>query len=308
MSLRDRRGAALVLVLWLIVVLSVIAAGVVTATRTELRLAANLRARTAARYAAESGLVAALGPVTGAVERWRLPADRVRLLDHLADTLAALREVQLGPARFAVRVMDLNTRIDLNWADGATLQGLFGQFVPETRAATLAAAVQDWRDPDDDRLEHGAEAADYARAGLARRPRNGPFRDPSELRLVLGMGDSLYYAVVPLVTVDGDGRVNLNSAPAPVLAALPGIGPREARAIISRRAAGQVMEGPAGVAAPAPGRASPGVRRALSTAPTRVAVISYGWVPGNAMGWEITMVYDVAGPRPILYARHERTR
>lgn len=303
---RDRRGAALVLVLWLIVVLSVIAAGVLTSTRTELRLAANLRDRAVARYAAESGQVAAEGPVTAAVALWRQPADRARLLDHLADTLAALREVTLGQGRFGVTVVDLNTRIDLNWADGPTLTGLFSQFTTARRAEALAAAVQDWRDLDDEPVEGGAEAADYARAGLSRRPRNAPFRQTSELRLVLGMSDSLYYAVTPFVTVDGDGRVNLNAAPAQVLAALPAIGPREARAIVSRREAGEVMTSPAGVASPVPGRTGAASRRALSTVPTRIGVVSRGWVPGSSMAWEITRVFDVAGPRPILYSRHER--
>ena len=303
---RDRRGAALVLVLWLIVVLSVIAAGVLTSTRTELRLAANLRDRAVARYAAESGQVAAEGPVTAAVALWRQPEDRARLLDHLADTLGALREVTLGHARFGVTVVDLNTRIDLNWADGPTLTGLFSQFTTGRRAEALAAAVQDWRDPDDEPVDGGAEARDYARAGLSPRPRNAPFRQTSELRLVLGMSDSLYYAVTPFVTVDGDGRVNLNAAPAPVLAALPAIGPREARAIVSRREAGEVMTSAAGVVSPVPGRTGAASRRTLSTVPTRVGVVSRGWVPGSNMAWEITRVLDVAGPRPILYSRHER--
>jgi hypothetical protein len=101
--------------------------------------------------------------------------------------------------------------------------------------------------------------------------------------------------------------VNLNAAPAQVLAALPGIGPREARALVSRREAGQVMESPVGVASPVPGRPAAS-RRALSTVPTRVGVISRGRVPGHSMEYEITLVYDVAGPRPILYDRHERTR
>lgn len=38
-----------------------------------------------------------------------------------------------------------------------------------------------------------------------------------------------------LVTHEGDGRINLNAAPAPVLAALPGFGPEAVRAALERR-------------------------------------------------------------------------
>jgi type II secretory pathway component PulK len=42
--------------------------------------------------------------------------------------------------------------------------------------------------------------------------------------------------VAPYLTVASDGRINLNSAPVPVLRTLPGIGPDAAEAIVRRRA------------------------------------------------------------------------
>ena len=55
----NRRGVALILVLWMIVILGGIAAAVTAGSRSTTDVTANARSRTIARYAAESGIVAA---------------------------------------------------------------------------------------------------------------------------------------------------------------------------------------------------------------------------------------------------------
>jgi type II secretory pathway component PulK len=55
----DRRGVALIFVLWLLVLLGVIVAEVVSQARMEARILSSLRSRTVARYSAESGILAA---------------------------------------------------------------------------------------------------------------------------------------------------------------------------------------------------------------------------------------------------------
>ncbi len=63
----------------------------------------------------------------------------------------------------------------------------------------------------------------------------------SELARVPGADDALALAVAPYVTVGSDGLVNVNTAPAAVLAALPGVGPVKARALVGRRDSSEVV-------------------------------------------------------------------
>src|SRR5207244_912378 len=68
-SARTRRGVALALVLWLVVLLGVLASGVIVATRDATGAAANLRARAVGRYAAESGIVATVHAINAELAR-----------------------------------------------------------------------------------------------------------------------------------------------------------------------------------------------------------------------------------------------
>ena len=279
-----RRGVALMLVLWLMVVLGVIATAVATASHGETTLVSNLRARVTARYAAESGVALA----TGRLERLLAEAAR----PDLDRDFTALREVPFGDARFGVVVVDLNARLDLNRSDPQTLLAFFSQFTDRGRAERVVAALEDWKDADDRPRPRGAEAREYAAARSPFVPRNAPLDRLDDFAHLLGAGDSLAFAVAPFVTVDGDGLVNVNSAPEPVLAALPGIGVAEARALVARRAGGETLTTttiPHGV-----------------VAPTRLLIVSRGWLGGHPLTHEIQAVYGVAGSRLYLLAWRER--
>jgi len=307
MSPRARRGIALMLVLWLVVLLGVIAVAIVPATRGESTLALNLRARAVARYAAESGLESAKASLDRLLATGQGSRERALALRDLSTTFRELREVELGEARFSVAIEDLNARLDLNRSDDASVLALFSQFLEGAEASRVTDALLDWRDADDLVRGHGAEAVDYRRAGLPLLPSNRPLRDVMELRHVMGVTDSLADAVAPYVTVDGDGRVNINSAPESVLAALPGLGRAGAHNLVSRRRAGDVFTSAVAVYhlfqvsgdTPFPlGR--------LATEPTRLLVSSRGWFQGHALTHEIQAVYEVTGRRIILRGWRER--
>jgi len=92
-----------------------------------------------------------------------------------------------------------------------------------------------------------------------------------------------------------DGTVNINSAPEPVLAALPAVGSAAARNIVQRRAAGEVFTA-AAFGAP------------VSIMPTRLMLVSRGWQQGHPLTHEIQAVYAVVGPRLVLEGWEERDR
>jgi general secretion pathway protein K len=242
-----------------------------------------------ARYAAESGIVAGR-------QAWPF--------DISTPGMPGLEDVPLGGARFSVEVTNLNGRLDLNYADQEALVGLFSQFTSPASAHALAAALQDWRDTDGLVRRNGAEEPTYARAGSQFTPRNGALTRVEELHGLMGMTALLARAVEPYVTVHGDGRIDVNAAPEPVLAALPGIGASGARIIVSRRGDGllsSVTEVQALLGASAARSLS-----SLTVAPTRLLFTSRGWLPGHPLIHEIQATYAIGGTGLVLRSWRER--
>jgi general secretion pathway protein K len=305
---KARRGVALMLVLWLIVVLGTIATGVVAATRSEADQVGNLRARAVARYAAESGVLAATARLRDILAAARTPEEQAALFRNLDEHFAELRDVPLGGARFGVAVVDLNARIDLNAADDLTLLAFFRQFVSGQTADALVNALQDWKDLDDRTRPAGAEAADYARAGSPFRPTNRALRRLDELPRIIGFTEELTHKVAPYVTVYGDGKINVNTAPETVLAAIPRLGSDGARTILSWRESGEAFGSVADVfGAFQRARMSQSIAMwTLATTPTRLLIVSRGWEVGRPLTHEVQAVYDLGGAQLTLRLWTER--
>jgi len=96
--------------------------------------------------------------------------------------------------------------------------------VEEEQQIRLVSAILDWRDADDLVHIEGAEKKEYQDAGLSYQPRNKPFQTIEELQLVLGMNESVFKWIEPLVTVySGQQQVNLQQAAKEVLQVIPGL-------------------------------------------------------------------------------------
>ncbi len=282
MKLGDRRGVALIFVLWLLVLLGVIVAEVVSQARMESEILSSLRSRTVARYSAESGILAATVRIEELLDSARSLPERITTFRELAARLAPLTDVDLGSGRFGVAVVDLNARIDLNRADEATLQGLFRQFTTDSHAEEVVAALK-----------------------------QAPLNRLGELAYIPGIDDSLALAVAPYVTVWSDGYVNINSAPEQVLMALPGVSTTVARNVVRRRETGEVFLTTDPVQPPSGRRTAPlaptgGAPTLLSVMPSRILVVSRGWQDGHPLTHEIQAVYMIAGARLVLLAWQER--
>ncbi len=120
------------------------------------------------------------------------------------------------------RVLDARGLIDLNRAPEALLADFLAQFLPNTtQAASLAAAIADWRDEDDEERQDGAEKRRYENADLPG-PANQAFVHVSEARRVIGMDAALFAAIAPYLVItgnadDGDTLPDPVYAPAPIL-------------------------------------------------------------------------------------------
>jgi general secretion pathway protein K len=219
------RGAALLLVLWVIVLLAGVVTLFATASRTEGMESRTLARGTSARYAAEAGLEVAVVHLQAGdpQQRW-LPDGRPQRFGF--ETF-----------RLEVRVVDESAKVDLNAAPPDVVSGLFVALeVPEDRARALAGAIVDWRDSDDLlNAEGGAEDPQYAQAGLPYGAKDRPFDTVAELRQVLGMDAATFEKARPYLTVyTGQARPTPTFAGAPVLAAL-GLTPEQADAVFEQR-------------------------------------------------------------------------
>jgi general secretion pathway protein K len=226
-AIRGQRGIALILVLWLTVLLTVIAAGFAYSMRTE---------GLAARNAVALGQMRALAD--GAIARVAFELMRPRTP---VDTWAADGAVHYwgeGGALIAANAVDESGKIDLNAAPDALLKNLFQVTagVDADSAARLVDAIGDWKDADEVKRPQGAEAPEYQAAGLSYKPANAPFETVAELQRVLGMTPALYAAVADSLTVfSRQPGVNSAYASRATLLALPNATPEVVDAYIAQR-------------------------------------------------------------------------
>ena len=249
-----QRGLALVLVLWVVVLLSLIAAAFLGETRSGLQAAQQRRDLARAEALADAGVHWAiwrlLQGAQGAGARPGLPLDgrpvRRRVGAQAGDH--GREGDGDGGGVVEVRVRDVFGRIDINVADMATLRRLFGAVgVEPARARVLAARILDYRDADSDPRADGAEDAAYVRGSAAAGAADGRFTNPAELAMVLGIDATLAARLRPHVTVRAGTRA-LDPAAATPIALRAALAERESarlRAYLDARAAAPYGQGPA---------------------------------------------------------------
>lgn len=227
--MKGQRGAALLLVIWLLLLLAGLVVVFAFSARIEVMQGSALRTRLAGQLAAEAGLeVAALRLAEADPTRRWFPDGRVN-------------SFEFADFRVDVQVLDESGKVDLNVADAALIGDLMIALgVEEPRARQLAGAIQDWRDTDDLlAIGGGAEDPDYAAAGRDYGAKDQPFHTVSELQQVLGMDADVYGRLAPYVTVHTAAPRPLRDfAQLPVLQAL-GMPPADAAAWIDARSAWQ---------------------------------------------------------------------
>lgn len=209
------RGAALLLVLWLIVLLTALVGAFALTARVEQMQGRVLAHAVAGDQVARAGLEYALLRLRDAdpQARW-IPDGRPY-------------EWDFNGVPLELRIVDETGKVDLNGADQALLAGLMAALGAEPAdAERLAGAIIDWRDPDDlGQLVGAAEDPQYAAAGLPYGAKDAPFEAVSELELVLGMPPDLAAGMAGHVTVHaGRPRPDPDYAGAVVLQAM-GIDP-----------------------------------------------------------------------------------
>ena len=205
------RGAALLLVLWLVALLTALVGAYALTARIE----------------ALQGRVGSRGAMAQEIARAGMEYALVRVADRNPET-----HWQPNGHAYAwrfdghdvqVRIIDETGKVDLNQADVPLLSRLvqvLGE--PPDASDALAAAIVDWRDADDlSQPVGGAEDGDYAAAGRPYGAKDAPFETIAELEQVLGMTPDLYARLEPFLTLySGRGQPDATYAQGPVLVAM----------------------------------------------------------------------------------------
>lgn len=222
-----QRGVAFIVVLWLLALTAVLLGSFALLARGESLQARHLYDTVQGRYLAEAGVNRAVAAMAepDPLQRW-VPDGRSYRFDYAG-------------AAIEIQVIDESGKLDINAAELPLLEAfLRGNGIEELDAQSLAAAIVDWRDPDDLVLPNGAEDGEYAAAGRSYGPRNALFDTLSELQQVLGMDHDLYRRLAPSLTIhSGMSMPNPAFAPEAVLLALPGVDPALASLLIAQRQA-----------------------------------------------------------------------
>jgi general secretion pathway protein K len=211
--MKKNTGVALVIVIWVLSLLTLMAASFALTIRRELAVTMAVRDNAIVEALAESGIHVAQTMLlkTDTVEKWWPDG--------------SLYQFKLEGARIRVKVLAENGKINLNRVDEALLMKVMALTELDVNAQNaMVSAILDWRDADQLVRVNGAEKEQYQQAGLSYGPSNQAFMSLEELQRVLGMNEQLYRQLEPLFSVHNtSASVDWQTADKTVLKVLTGL-------------------------------------------------------------------------------------
>lgn len=252
MMQRYQQGAALLIVLMVVALVSILATEMGARLQLQVQRAVNIKsnnqaywyARSAEEYARKS--IATLMEETG---------DKI----HLNQPWAEQFEYPMDGGGISVTLEDMQSCFNLNALPNANQTNVTNQEptaimnafarllqasdedIPSYTVDTVRDSLADWLDSDDQMRIYGAEDSEYASRAYPYLAANGKMVSQSELRMVNGVEPAWLEELLPLICVIPDNDqmlINVNTLSeerAPVLAALTGLTLAQANAIISAR-------------------------------------------------------------------------
>lgn len=284
-----QRGVVLITAVLLVALAASVATFLVWRQSLWVRQLENLRAQSQAALIAKSGvdlarvlLNAQKAIADKATGRWHVTLPPLPAEDG---TLS-------GDIRDEQGLLNLN-----NVAQSPTDYDAFSRLlVALNLPATLAATLRDWIDVDDLVSDGGAEDARYLSLDPPYRTANQPLTDINNLYRVMGYDEKSINAIRPFVTVLPLGvRLNVNTAPAEVLAAYFNLPDVAAQTLVASRTTARFID-PSDFANRFP-------QRSANIAATQVAFVSNYFVVttsakfGTAQA-SVEALLDRSGPYP----------
>jgi len=242
--IKSQEGVALLIVLWILAVLMVMALSFSVMTRAHSYDLLFFKEGMINKYLAEAGVNRG---VTEIIYRSVNRTQSVTLVGKdIWRTDGTSYSINAGDGGYRLRILDETGKISLNWMtdnSGIILKNLLvRQGVTSEEADIIVDSILDWKDRDNLHRLSGAEDEHYMSLPNPYKARNGYFETLDELILVRGMtpqilyGDSKSRGIIHLLSlVNNSTQINMNAAPAEVLAALPGVSEEMVKRLMETR-------------------------------------------------------------------------
>jgi general secretion pathway protein K len=239
---RREKGAVLIVVLWVLVAFAMLALSFSAAVRTEVNATRNTVDQKQSYFIARAGFEYAVYKILESQSAFHSSQQALQgeLGPRVPEVLTGYLHLNVADGGADIDVIDETGKISLNLAPPHLIYNLLVMVgVDLDQADIITDSIEDWRDQDDLSRPNGAEADYYQNLEPPYFPKNGLFDVPEELLLVRGITPEVYYGKKGLTpagerveyyglqnyftTFSNIGRINVNSAPVPVLAAIPGL-------------------------------------------------------------------------------------
>ncbi|MEX2382302.1 MAG: hypothetical protein WD490_07965 [Opitutales bacterium] len=253
-----RTGSALMLALITIVVLSTLMVSFLFRIHLESDLAARARFGMKAGHLARGGQEYAKWMLLKALRAGNEPGEDMEERFFVATKNlqqgVAIREyeIETREGRILVSITPETSRRNVNrLSDADWEQMLENTGVPNRHHARIIACFKDWTDADEATRLLGAEADDPHYQDQELPVKNGPIDSLNELGMIKGFTKSILHGgilddfydepearvtgILPLLSVYGDGSVNINSAAREVLMTVSGIREEQVDRLIEGR-------------------------------------------------------------------------
>lgn len=236
--MHSQKGAALMIVLWVMALLTVIAGEFVFSMRTEMNITVNFKEETEAYYAALAGVENAKAEILSSGNEMKLDDKGILIFDDKQSQ----RRGSFGNAGYSYDIIDEERCLNINVATPEQLKKiLIYAGVEDSQMNVITDSIQDWRDPDDLHRINGAEEEYYRSLPEPYSCKDGPFDTIEELLLVKGITPVVFGSssepnsrgIAKYLTAKSSGAVNINTADRIVLDAV--FGSATAESIISQR-------------------------------------------------------------------------
>ena len=221
-----RRGVVLVMVLWSIAMLSALAMAAAVSFRGFAGIAAIGRDRVQGEALFTAGLEVAASMVASSA-----PFTEIETI------------VNLSTGAVRARLSDEGGRIDVGRAPAEVLAALLRSVgAPEPQANDAAQRIVQWRNRNNNGSPSAPIPAGNTLAKSLGTDTGQPFADVLEIAQVPGVAPQWVAAMTPLTTVYGSETVNPLTAPAAVIAALPGVNRGQLETFLAARRASPTDE------------------------------------------------------------------
>lgn len=228
--MRNRRGSILIVILWSLFFLAMLAMAINAYIWPQLELSGRLLSKAKMHYLARAGVYRSI---------FEIESDKAGLYSSLHDSWStndeAFKDVPLGAGTFSVikpalpgeskpryGLTDEESKININKAAKDVLSYLFEKEagLESDDALKVADSILDWVDKDDSLHVDGREDSYYQSLSKPYHCKNGDFQVLEELLLVYGVTRDAFDKIKDIITIYGDGKVNVNTADRRVLLAL----------------------------------------------------------------------------------------